>query len=1139
MRVLYVATDLRDADILKQEVRRASPELTFDLCVGLAALRQRQDQPSSYDILLMDCALPEAEQLQLIHHIRVRQLALPIVALALANGAAPAAALGAGADDFIVRGPKTADRLVQTLRVSAERYRTMANTQREHEKLKRSEARLRLIIEALPTGVVLLDEAGKVLAMNAAGVEYFGSVSPQDIVSRQFATLIPVEDHPALREFLDKVNAGEEAGLQFSSLVYDEAPQVFNLRGLCIQREQAGQTAVLGVIERVGAAAGGATSEWSADLDLGVSGLISPLLDLEGPPGLTPEPVSAATLESEARAKAAEERAAVVEAELAVAQAALTEAETQQRTAAERLRELEASIAAMAGERDDLRQAMTQAQEQQRALDARVADAGAQLQAAVERASQLDAQRHEAAERASHLEAQQREADERAAQAEAQQREAHDRITQVDAQRHEAAERASHLEAQQREAEERVARAEASQREAHDRLAQVDAQRHEAAERASHLEAQQRETEERVARAEALQREADERAAQAEVQQREAHERLTQVDAQRHEAVERASHLEAQQRDAHERVSQTEMQRHAADERASQLEGQQREADERAARAEAQQRAAEERVTQAEQRTREAEQALHAQQQAALHGVEAGEALSARLASLEGLLRDRDILLDAKQLAIDDRDARLAAFDAGAAHHAARGAALEQALREKDDLLDSNRTALAERDVRLADREAELAVHGARLIAIERALGEKDALIEAKQALIGEKDVLIGEQDAELAARANRLGEATTKAESFDGVRHALDRAREELEAARAELGSMSQTLAAQREAHERLQATLTRKETDALHVERRAQARIAELERDHRAAADRLQDMVDQAAKDSAASARGLSADPARRGSERLGRLAAAMAGDLHAAVGTAAEAVRALAAASGAGMGAGQASGSGSDRHAMDRHSADRHGVDRDGVDRETANRALDTILRCGELARHLLRLSTRYMSQSTGVDLGHLVRQQEALLRHLAGPDIELHCDLAPRLVSSDVDSQDLTHVLTSLIVAARDALPLGGAIRVATSSQPVDTHPLAHAHDAARGERPRPLVLSVSAKGYGIRPVPSSSCEEVTERCGGLLTTVIEPNVSWTLMAMLPGGVADEEPAHEHESSRAHAHAAGTADLTRSA
>src|SRR5262249_4371331 len=274
MRVLYVATDLRDADILRQEVRRVEPGLTLDICAGLSELRARPDQPTAYDVLLMDCGLAEPEQLQLIHYVRVRQLGMPVVAVSPANGPVPTAALSAGVDDYLVRGPKFADRLGPALRLSADRYRTVSNTLREYEKVKKSEARLRLIIEALPTGVVLLDQAGKVLAMNMAGVQQFGIASPQDIVGRSFTTLMPVEDHPAMQEFLAKAVGGDEASVQFSS-TRDEGGLAFNLRGLCIQKDAAvGQSSVLGVLERVNGSAS-VHPAWSPDFDLDVAALTS------------------------------------------------------------------------------------------------------------------------------------------------------------------------------------------------------------------------------------------------------------------------------------------------------------------------------------------------------------------------------------------------------------------------------------------------------------------------------------------------------------------------------------------------------------------------------------------------------------------------------------------------------------------------------------------------------------------------------------------------------------------------------------------------------------------------------------------------------------------------------------------------
>jgi signal transduction histidine kinase len=264
-------------------------------------------------------------------------------------------------------------------------------------------------------------------------------------------------------------------------------------------------------------------------------------------------------------------------------------------------------------------------------------------------------------------------------------------------------------------------------------------------------------------------------------------------------------------------------------------------------------------------------------------------------------------------------------------------------------------------------------------------------------------------------------------------------------------------------------------------------------LEQEHRVAVERLQQLLEQALKDSqtaSAPARGMGADGAKRGAERVGRLAAAMAVDLNGAAEAAAETSRAVLAVMPQGT-----------------------------PGRDHAEKTLETVQRCAELARHLLRMSTRYMGQSSRIDVSHLVRQQEALLQHLAGPDIELQFDLTGGLSSSELDAQEVTQVLTSLTVTARDALPLGGAIRITTTAQrydPADTTP--------RTEPLRPLVLAVTARGYGIRPVSSSTCEDVTARCGGLLTTVIEPNVSWTLMAMLPGGIAQELEAAHADLSR---------------
>ena len=110
-----------------------APSLSMEICAGLSELRARADQATPPDVLLMDCGLSEAEQLQLIHYARVRQLGVPIVGVMGANAAMPSGALSAGLDDLVVRGPKFGERLAPSLRLLTERYAKISSTLKDNE----------------------------------------------------------------------------------------------------------------------------------------------------------------------------------------------------------------------------------------------------------------------------------------------------------------------------------------------------------------------------------------------------------------------------------------------------------------------------------------------------------------------------------------------------------------------------------------------------------------------------------------------------------------------------------------------------------------------------------------------------------------------------------------------------------------------------------------------------------------------------------------------------------------------------------------------------------------------------------------------------------------------------------------------
>jgi PAS domain S-box-containing protein len=247
MRALYVATDLRDADVLQQEVRRAAPKLTFDVCSGTQEARARVEGTLAYDVMILDSSLPEHEQQQLIEFVRSRQIPLPIVIL-VGQGATPSSAIVSAADECITRGPRLAERLAPGLRMAMERYRVVATMTRENERLKRSEARLRLIIEAMPAGVVLVDQSGKIQAMNLAGAALVGTGGPSDVVGRELYSLADHDGIQALRELVARAFDGARGKATFTCHGPDGQLRPLLIEALCIQKDAQGQGSVLGVL---------------------------------------------------------------------------------------------------------------------------------------------------------------------------------------------------------------------------------------------------------------------------------------------------------------------------------------------------------------------------------------------------------------------------------------------------------------------------------------------------------------------------------------------------------------------------------------------------------------------------------------------------------------------------------------------------------------------------------------------------------------------------------------------------------------------------------------------------------------------------------------------------------------------------
>ena len=105
-----------------------------------------------------------------------------------------------------------------------------------------------------------------------------------------------------------------------------------------------------------------------------------------------------------------------------------------------------------------------------------------------------------------------------------------------------------------------------------------------------------------------------------------------------------------------------------------------------------------------------------------------------------------------------------------------------------------------------------------------------------------------------------------------------------------------------------------------------------------------------------------------------------------------------------------------------------------------------SVDEVLKAGHraasLTRQLLAFSRQQVLDPKVLDLNGVVRDTEKLLKRLIGEDIELKTELEASLALIKADQSQIEQALLNLAVNARDAMPQGGKIELATSNFHMD-------------------------------------------------------------------------------------------------
>ncbi len=188
-----------------------------------------------------------------------------------------------------------------------------------------------------------------------------------------------------------------------------------------------------------------------------------------------------------------------------------------------------------------------------------------------------------------------------------------------------------------------------------------------------------------------------------------------------------------------------------------------------------------------------------------------------------------------------------------------------------------------------------------------------------------------------------------------------------------------------------------------------------------------------------------------------------------------------------------------------------------------REQLEQIMEYSRRGAELTSQLLSFARKKVVQPRLVNVNELVQNTQSLLERLIGTHVEIVTKLTPELDAVEIDPSQLQQVLVNLATNARDAMPGGGTLTIATG------HVALPAQGRAWGALREYVALVVSDTGTGMDEetrgkifepffttkevgrgtgLGLSTCHGIVSQAGGHIDVTSKPGQGTTFRVHLP-------------------------------